>query len=90
MRQVVHVEAMLIETILEHALRIRVKAQSHSRSVDPKLLVLGPGKANININNLVTADIQSIVDGKEALRLVILPLQVTLCVGFLYNVLGWR
>ncbi|KAE9393212.1 P-loop containing nucleoside triphosphate hydrolase protein [Gymnopus androsaceus JB14] len=100
MRQVVHAEAILIETILEHALRIRVKAETHSSSDNSKgsppldqkpknVLVLGHGKVNLNINNLITTDIQSIIDGKESLRLVVVPLQFALCVLFLYNVLGW-
>lgn len=43
------------------------------------------------VNNLVTGDLQNICDGREALRLLVeLPIQLTLCVFFLYRVLGWR
>ncbi|KAE9393131.1 hypothetical protein BT96DRAFT_1023199 [Gymnopus androsaceus JB14] len=162
-RQVVQAKAILTETILEHALRIRVKAEtsdeesfgpspsvsgtaaplsdetttsesgtsspadegdeqtlhsatpSDARSGDATLqagsssasrrtsasnLQKDAGNANstvpeLNIlgkvNNLITTDMQNIMDGRDVLRLVIqLPIQITLCVFFLYKVLGWR
>lgn len=43
------------------------------------------------INNLVTTDLNNIVDARDFLYIVIwIPLQITLCIVFLYNVLGWR
>ncbi|KAG2023135.1 ATP-binding cassette transporter [Coprinopsis cinerea AmutBmut pab1-1] len=42
------------------------------------------------INNLVTTDLNNIVDARDFLYIVIwIPLQITLCIVFLYNVLGW-
>jgi hypothetical protein len=43
------------------------------------------------INNLVTTDLGNIVDSRDFLLvLVYIPLQITLCITFLYLVLGWR
>lgn len=42
------------------------------------------------INNLVTSDLDNIVEGINFLNLVFLvPLQITLCILFLYRILGW-
>ncbi|KAF5346100.1 hypothetical protein D9757_014021 [Collybiopsis confluens] len=42
------------------------------------------------LNNLVSTDTANIVDAKDFIRLVVLvPIQVTLIVWFLYNILGW-
>ncbi|PCH35585.1 hypothetical protein WOLCODRAFT_107550 [Wolfiporia cocos MD-104 SS10] len=42
------------------------------------------------INNLVTSDLKTITDGKDFIALFVhLPLQVALCVWFLYTQLGW-
>ena len=43
------------------------------------------------INNLVTTDMGNIVDSRDFLFIALyIPLQVTLCMVFLYNILGWR
>ncbi len=43
------------------------------------------------INNLVTTDLQNIVDSRDFIRLAVYtPVSVILCVGFLYVILGWR
>ncbi|KAF8157940.1 multidrug resistance-associated ABC transporter [Crassisporium funariophilum] len=42
------------------------------------------------INNMVTTDLTNIVDSKDFLLLVLfVPMQTTLCMVFLYQVLGW-
>ncbi|KAG5648265.1 hypothetical protein DXG03_006224 [Asterophora parasitica] len=42
------------------------------------------------INNLVTTDLMNIVEARDFLLvLVYIPLQITLCIVFLYLVLGW-
>ncbi|KJA20178.1 hypothetical protein HYPSUDRAFT_204055 [Hypholoma sublateritium FD-334 SS-4] len=42
------------------------------------------------INNLVTSDLNSIVSAKDFLSLIIgIPLNITLCLVFLYQLLGW-
>lgn len=43
------------------------------------------------INNLVTTDLNNIVDSRDFIRLVVYtPVSVFLCVAFLYVILGWR
>ncbi|KAF8830087.1 hypothetical protein HHX47_DHR2000412 [Lentinula edodes] len=42
------------------------------------------------LNNLVSTDLQNIVDAKDFIRIfALVPIQVTLCIWFLYNILGW-
>ncbi|KAH9028059.1 ABC transporter type 1, transmembrane domain-containing protein [Lactarius deliciosus] len=42
------------------------------------------------MNNLVSTDLENIVDGRDLLLLILyFPLQVVICVWFLYNILGW-
>jgi hypothetical protein len=43
------------------------------------------------INNLVTTDLNNITTAREFLRVFVLaPIQIALCVMFLYVLLGWR
>lgn len=56
-----------------------------------------PGRSSANnlvgrINNLVTTDLGNIVDARSSFLylLIFVPLQMTLCMVFLYNILGWR
>ncbi|KAH7930564.1 hypothetical protein BV22DRAFT_1124835 [Leucogyrophana mollusca] len=42
------------------------------------------------INNLVTTDLNNITEGRDVLFVILyIPLQVALCIWFLYDVLGW-
>ncbi|KAI9444465.1 P-loop containing nucleoside triphosphate hydrolase protein [Lactarius indigo] len=42
------------------------------------------------MNNLVSTDLENIVEGRDILLLVLyFPLQVVICIWFLYNILGW-
>ncbi|KAH9028052.1 ABC transporter type 1, transmembrane domain-containing protein [Lactarius deliciosus] len=42
------------------------------------------------MNNLVSADLENIVDGRDFLLLILYsPLQIVICVWFLCNILGW-
>ncbi|KAF8256886.1 ABC transporter type 1, transmembrane domain-containing protein [Lactarius quietus] len=42
------------------------------------------------MNNLVSTDLENIVSGRDILLLLLYtPLQVSMCVWFLYNILGW-
>ncbi|KAJ4490432.1 hypothetical protein J3R30DRAFT_3666905 [Lentinula aciculospora] len=42
------------------------------------------------LNNLVSTDLQNIVDAKDFIRIfALVPIQVVLCVWFLYRILGW-
>ncbi|KAH9077606.1 hypothetical protein EDB83DRAFT_2285647 [Lactarius deliciosus] len=57
---------------------------SDSRKEDGSRILVG------KMNNLVTSDLDNLVDGKDILMLILyLPLQVILCVWFLYSILGW-
>ena len=43
------------------------------------------------INNLVTTDLNNLVDGRDFLFIILyIPLQIALCIVFLYKILGWR
>ncbi|KAF9786031.1 hypothetical protein BJ322DRAFT_1057551 [Thelephora terrestris] len=42
------------------------------------------------INNLVSTDLNNIVDGRDFLMIAVAcPLQIILCIAFLYTILGW-
>ncbi|KAJ7868848.1 P-loop containing nucleoside triphosphate hydrolase protein, partial [Mycena leptocephala] len=77
----VRLEAIITQLIFEHALRIRFKPLPTSR-VGQNLV----GK----LNNLVTSDLQNITEAKDFMLLFVnMPLQLVLCISFLYVVLGW-
>ena len=43
------------------------------------------------INNLVSTDLNNIIDGRDFLMIAVAcPIQIILCVVFLYLILGWR
>ena len=43
------------------------------------------------INNLVSTDLNNIVDGRDFLMIAVAcPIQIILCIVFLYAILGWR
>ena len=43
------------------------------------------------INNLVSTDLNNIVDGRDFLMIVVAcPIQIALCIVFLYTIMGWR
>lgn len=43
------------------------------------------------INNLVTTDLGNIIDARDLMFvLVYMPMQILLCITFLYLILGWR
>ncbi|KAL0579466.1 hypothetical protein V5O48_002572 [Marasmius crinis-equi] len=73
-RVLVRMQALITQLVLEHSLRIRV----------------GPGSLVGKINNLVTTDLDNIVETRDVLLFgVYLPLQVVLGVVFLWYILGW-
>ncbi|KAJ7497652.1 hypothetical protein FB451DRAFT_240230 [Mycena latifolia] len=86
--------AIITQLVFEHALRIRVKAETGEKGkADPSAKVLSK-KASANllgkITNLVTVDLGAINEARNGLFLVILvPIQIIGCVVFLYQVLGW-
>ena len=43
------------------------------------------------INNLVSTDLNNIIDGRDFLMVAVgCPIQIILCIVFLYTILGWR
>ncbi|KAJ7489333.1 P-loop containing nucleoside triphosphate hydrolase protein [Mycena latifolia] len=90
-RTLVRVEAIITQLIFEHALRIRFK--SETAAPDPSKGDARP-RAGQNLvgklNNLVTSDLQNITEAKDFMLLFVnLPIQLVLCIWFLYAVLGW-
>ncbi|KIJ38948.1 hypothetical protein M422DRAFT_175814, partial [Sphaerobolus stellatus SS14] len=98
-RVLVRGTALLTQLIFEHSLRIRMTAEvekdgkgkgkdddakesEKSKKADTHLT----GK----VNNLITSDLQQIGQGRNFLAIVItVPIQLILCVVWLYQVLGW-
>ncbi|KAG6872990.1 hypothetical protein C0995_004366 [Termitomyces sp. Mi166 len=96
-RGTVHLEAILTQLILQHALRVRIVAEGKSESVTME----GSGQSaaaadaakNLmgRMNNLISSDLQAITRGSEFMQVFFFsPFMVLLCVGFLYTILGWR
>ncbi|KAJ7141418.1 hypothetical protein C8R44DRAFT_763397 [Mycena epipterygia] len=89
--------ALITQLVFEHALRIRVKAETGDKAkADGKDdTIKGPSKkasANLlgKITNLVTTDLAHINEARNVLFLLILvPIQITGSIVFLYQVLGW-
>lgn len=52
-----------------------------------------PGKASNlvgKMNNLVSTDLENLIDGRDFILLVLyIPLQIAICIWFLYTILGW-
>ncbi|KAH9056241.1 hypothetical protein EDB87DRAFT_1676120 [Lactarius vividus] len=116
----VRVTAIVTQLVFEHALRIRVKAETSSSSeamlaatpevgseattpdsgsvVEINIVSEGVGGNARGIratwygkmNNLVSTDLENLLDGRDFLLLILyFPLQMVICVCFLYNILGW-
>ncbi|KAJ7088653.1 multidrug resistance-associated ABC transporter, partial [Mycena epipterygia] len=90
-RTLVRVEAIITQLIFEHALRIRFKSETSAGANKGTGL---PPRSDQNLigklNNLVTSDLQNITEAKDIMLLFVnLPVQLTLCIWFLYVVLGW-
>ncbi|KAJ7156234.1 hypothetical protein C8R46DRAFT_429362 [Mycena filopes] len=78
--------AIVTQLVFEHALRIRVKAETaaDNNTETAQKSIIG------RINNLLTTDLTNINEARNVLFIVVLiPLQIIGCVLFLYQVLGW-
>ncbi|KAJ7778321.1 hypothetical protein B0H16DRAFT_1711830 [Mycena metata] len=67
----------------------KIKETKESKAEEP---AESPNASNLvgKITNLVTTDLGNIVDARNFLfMLLVIPLEMMLCVVFLYNVLGW-
>ncbi|KAJ3920632.1 P-loop containing nucleoside triphosphate hydrolase protein [Lentinula edodes] len=95
LQTVVNLEALLTQLVFEHALRIRVKAEPSSSSIDlDSEAEKGHKKNNLNlvgkINNLVTTDLTVISDARNCIALISeIPVLLSLYAVFLHNILGW-
>ncbi|KZV76922.1 P-loop containing nucleoside triphosphate hydrolase protein [Peniophora sp. CONT] len=81
-------EAILTELVFQHALRVRMKAETKSNEEGQA----GKEADNIvgKITNLVTTDVDNIVDARDFLTLVLLtPLHIAFSIWMLYSLLGW-
>ncbi|KAE9406408.1 P-loop containing nucleoside triphosphate hydrolase protein [Gymnopus androsaceus JB14] len=86
MQTIVRLEAILTQLVFEHALRIRVNADSSESDTGNKKSVNAVGK----INNLVTTDLAIINDARNCIVLISqIPALLFLYTAFLYTVLGW-
>ncbi|KIJ68811.1 hypothetical protein HYDPIDRAFT_81693, partial [Hydnomerulius pinastri MD-312] len=93
-RVAVHTEAILSDLIFEHALRIRNQAENSQSSTssegDPGHAASNQGNLIGTINNHVTTDLSNVTEAKDFLPTAVgVPLQIALCVVFLYKILGW-
>lgn len=98
-RMLVHTEGLLTQLIFEHSLRLRMKAETSDKpdgSANTSATLRHdnrrPKADNLvgKINNLVTTDMVNVIEARDFLFLMLYhPLQIILCVVFLYLVLGY-
>ncbi|KZP10497.1 hypothetical protein FIBSPDRAFT_963101 [Athelia psychrophila] len=116
-RTLVRTEGIITQLVFEHALRVRMKADSDSgeftaaptpetaslagedggaAAKTPDMLAEGktPESQGSNltgrISTLVTADLGNITAARKFLTLVVqFPIQIALCIWFVYTLLGW-
>ncbi|KAF8803419.1 multidrug resistance-associated ABC transporter [Phlegmacium glaucopus] len=102
-KALVRMEALIRQLVFEHGFRMRVvKAAEEAKNDKPPVVHSKQGgtTGNLNLkdgenligkmNNLVTTDLNNIVDARDFLLLVLLaPLEILICLVFLYQVLGW-
>ncbi|KIJ38955.1 hypothetical protein M422DRAFT_258371 [Sphaerobolus stellatus SS14] len=99
-RVLVRATAVLTQLIFEHSLRIRMKAEvekddgkgkgKDNDAKDSEKSKKGGAHLTGKINNLLTSDLENIGSGRDFLLVVLtVPLQLILCVVWLYQVLGW-
>ncbi|KAJ6564563.1 P-loop containing nucleoside triphosphate hydrolase protein [Mycena capillaripes] len=84
--------ALVMQLVFEHALRIRVKAETADKGDSAPDTPAEKASANLHgkINNLLTVDRNNIGEARNVLFIVILvPIQVIGSIVFLYEVLGW-
>ncbi|KAG9314718.1 hypothetical protein JVU11DRAFT_5527 [Chiua virens] len=89
-RVAVRTEALLADLVFKHALRIRLQGDEDNDV--PSDENDSGHKANLigTINNHLTTDLTNITAAKELLPVVVgVPLQISLCIAFLYRTLGW-
>ncbi|KAJ7198849.1 P-loop containing nucleoside triphosphate hydrolase protein, partial [Mycena pura] len=82
--------AIVTQLVFEHALRIRVKAETADKGKNVASSETASANLTGKINTLVTVDLGNINEARNVLFIVVLvPIQVIGSVIFLYQVLGW-
>ncbi|KAJ6551726.1 multidrug resistance-associated ABC transporter [Mycena capillaripes] len=84
--------ALVMQLVFEHALRIRVKAETVDKGDSTPDTSAEKASANLHgkINNLLTVDRNNISEARNVLFIVVLvPTQIIGSIVFLYEVLGW-
>ncbi|KAH9922662.1 multidrug resistance-associated ABC transporter [Fomitopsis serialis] len=95
-RLLVRSEAVITQLIFNHALRMRMKAEVSNTPGSEEGSSATPEKPSKTknltgkVNNLVTSDFASFTRGFDWLFLLVkVPLELGLCIWFLYSILGW-
>ncbi|EMD36160.1 hypothetical protein CERSUDRAFT_115127 [Gelatoporia subvermispora B] len=81
-----------IDSSAKNKQKAKTKADSSQKEASPSFLPAGEKSKNFagNLNNLVTIDMDRILNAREWINLVVMtPVQVAISVWFLYSVLGW-
>ncbi|KAJ4482142.1 P-loop containing nucleoside triphosphate hydrolase protein [Lentinula aciculospora] len=87
LRTFVRVEALLTKLIFEHAIRARVR---YDAGDDSQNNVEKSSASTVNINTLITVDLNTMEEGQHFLVLLtFVPVQIIICIVFLYKLLGW-
>jgi hypothetical protein len=91
-----HGTAMMTQLLLEHALRMRVKAEIDSSSSSSGVEGTEEKKKNSanltgKLNNLVTSDMDKLEGIREMINILFqAPLSLAVGTFILYSILGWR
>lgn len=76
---------LISEATSSEADRASVKGEEKKNAVEKAGNLVG------KINNLVSTDLNNIIDGRDFLMIAVAcPIQIILCIAFLYAILGWR
>ncbi|KAF5389262.1 hypothetical protein D9757_003539 [Collybiopsis confluens] len=84
-------QSLLTQVIYEHSLKARLQFNTKDNSVgNDKASDESSKSTTLNVNTLVTVDLNTIEQGQHFLILgVWLPFQMVICIAFLYKLLGW-
>ncbi|VDC00900.1 unnamed protein product [Peniophora sp. CBMAI 1063] len=87
----VRAQAMITRIVFDHSMRIRLNAESPSSQDGSPQRERAPKDNSLGkMINLTTTDLDNVLDGRDFLLLVFYsPLQIALCLYFLYYLLGW-
>ncbi|KAI0644413.1 multidrug resistance-associated ABC transporter [Trametes meyenii] len=96
-----HTEAIVTELLFQHALRIRVKAETADGEVDAGGSPSAEGASTSEqpennflvgkLNNLITSDLANITEGNKQWLVILVqtPMRICVAIAFVYKILGW-